>query len=45
MTADLFLGTIQQGAPMMAALLAIAGAGWVLYRVASRRRTDRSDEQ
>jgi hypothetical protein len=45
MTADLFLGNIQQGAPMMAALLAIAGVGWLAYRVTRRRRSDRSDEE
>jgi hypothetical protein len=45
MTADLFLGNIQQGAPMMGALLAIAGVGWLLYRLSSRRRSERSDEE
>jgi hypothetical protein len=45
MTTELFLGNIQQGAPMMGALLAIAGVGWLLFRLSSRRRSDRSDEQ
>jgi hypothetical protein len=45
MTTDLFLANIQQGAPMMGALLAIAGVGWLLYRLSSRRSSDRSDEQ
>jgi hypothetical protein len=41
MTADLVIADIQQGAPMMGALLAIAGLGWLVYRVSSRRRSDR----
>jgi hypothetical protein len=45
MTADLFLANIQQGAPMMRALLAIAGFGWLFYRLTSRRRSDRSDDE
>jgi hypothetical protein len=35
------IADIQQGAPMMGALLAIAGLGWLVYRVSSRRRSDR----
>jgi hypothetical protein len=45
MTTDLFLANIQQGAPMMAGLLAIAGVGWLFYRVTSRRRSSRGDEE
>jgi hypothetical protein len=45
MTADLVLANIQQGAPMMGALLAIAVIGWLFYRMTSRRRSDRSDEE
>jgi hypothetical protein len=45
MTTDLFLANIQQGAPMMGALLAIAGVGWLLYRLSSRPSSHRSDEQ
>jgi hypothetical protein len=45
MTSDVFLANIEQGAPMMGALLAIAGVGWLLYRVSSRRRSARSDEE
>jgi hypothetical protein len=45
MTTDLFLANIQQGTPMMAGLLAIAGVGWLLYRVTSRRRSSRGDEE
>jgi hypothetical protein len=45
MTAELFLGNIELGAPMMAALLAIPGVGWLLYRLTSRHRSDRSDEE
>jgi hypothetical protein len=45
MTADLFLANIQQGAPMIGALLAVAGVGWLLYRVTSRRRSDESDQE
>jgi hypothetical protein len=44
MTSDLFLANIQQGAPMMGALLAIAGFGWLLYRRNGRRSSNRSDE-
>jgi hypothetical protein len=44
MTADLFLGNVQQGAPMSAALLAIAGVGWLPYgSLSSRRDSGRSD--
>jgi hypothetical protein len=45
MTTDLFLANIQRGAPMMGALLAITGVGWLFYRLSSRRRSDRSDEE
>jgi hypothetical protein len=45
MTADLFLANIQQGPPMIGALLAVAGVGWLLYRVTSRRRSDGSDQE
>jgi hypothetical protein len=44
-TTDLFLATIEQGAPMSGALLAIAGGGWLLYRLSSRRRPDRRREE
>jgi hypothetical protein len=45
MTLDLFLANLQQGAPMIGALLAIAGVGWLLYRLSGRRSSDRSDEE
>jgi hypothetical protein len=45
MTSEVFLANIQLGAPMMGALLGIAGVGWLLYRLSSRRRSDRSDEE
>jgi hypothetical protein len=30
---------------MMGALLAIAGVGWLVYRLSNRRSSDRSDEE
>jgi hypothetical protein len=45
MTSDVFLANIEQGAPMIGALLLIAGVGWLVYRVTSRRRSDRGGEE
>jgi hypothetical protein len=45
MTADLLLANIQQGAPMIGALLAIVVIGWLIYSVSSRRNSHRRDEQ
>jgi len=44
MTADLLLANIQQGAPMMGALLAIVVVAWLIYRLSSRRSSHRRDE-
>ena len=41
MTAELFLVNIQQGAPMTAALLGVAGVGRLIFRVSSRRGSGR----
>jgi hypothetical protein len=41
MTADLFLANIQQGAPMTAALLGVAGVGRLVWRVSSRSGSGR----
>jgi hypothetical protein len=45
MTSDVLLADIQQGAPMMGALVAIAGVGWLFYCVSSRRSSHWSDEE